>query len=1018
MFSDSLSPLTSPFVSASTADSFCAADSVSAVPSLHALAQDAIARADLSRLKIAQALDLPQCVTLSNGMTLYLRQRKDINAQQPFACLRLAVRAGSMSEDSALAEQQMAHFVEHGLFQGTESFSVEEIKKLMEEIKCPFGADGNAHTDIHETVYKFNNIPLAEGEYFNKCLHLLFEFACKATFPPETMLKERIVIESEHLARIGPDWREIQFIYSQLRKGSGEAEHLADALDPQVQTCGGEELHQHLMSFYKKWYQPHNMALIVVGDFRDNVAEIFQSIEELFNKIPTAEAQGIEEHRLKKAYPIPPKDKILYTCFTHSQLSQSSVEIRTQIPNEQRPSLTPQEIERLLFQELIHSLCLKIFEKRLTPLTAFPDNSFTAFGFSPFPNILAKFTNFTIWSVTANKGRLAEAFKSFASHIFTFYKKGVRESELIAVKKQMDSDSQYQIAGYPNLKNQDLITEYVKAFSHESPFSSRLINLSNTLYYLKKISPTEVEKVIKNKWNLFTPEVQKNNYIFASHPENVQPSSLMADVKENFEKILVEEPIQETILLRDDLDWLPKRPEACAPLTIHYNKQLKYNELHFKNGIRVFLKPIDEEQPAIFLKMIIPHGFKNTQSQEDFLALHIGFYALRYVGLADRTKLDITESLRGQPLLNGEILVEATVDHCEFQLKCKNRKGLELALQLLHSRLGNLQPIYSDEFKNNCLTIIKNTADHHTSTSNVEDVIFLEEFKKLLFNEHPLFKKIEPHEYNSISVEQCQEALKRCFQSLSKGSLVICGNFEYDDAIPLVNSYVGALPASPIKEPEKRWPSLPLPTESKEINLYKGEVKDCSKTSMNIPIAYASDPKDAYLLQRTVSVLSQYIEDRIRFKEQLIYSITCSLFPDPSPNPDHLCFNFLNITFATHSSTHAKIQERIFELIKETGERPSQNFLECANVVRGEMKKNSQLDNQSLEKWFYNLCKHLEKGLSPTIIAEEGRWESALTGDEIYRTFRERISTASTFLTVNMHPASYENQASITLAKS
>jgi zinc protease len=1007
MFSDSLSPLTSPFVSASTADSFCAAGSVCAVPSLHTLAQDAITSADLSQLKIAQALDLPQNVTLSNGMTLYLRQRKDIKAQQPFACLRLVVRTGHMSEDSALFEQQMAHFVEHGLFQGTESFSAEEIKKLMEEIKCPFGADGNAHTNFHETVYKFNNIPLAEGDSLNKCLHLLFEFACKATFPPEAMLKERSVVESELLARMGVNWKQNQFVYSQLRTGSGEAEHAVDAFDPKIQNCDGKELHQHLMNFYKKWYQPHNMALVVVGDFRDNVAEIFQSIEELFNKIPTAQAQGIEEHRLKKAYPVAPKDKILYTCFTHSQLSRSSIQIRNLIPDEKRLSRNLHERERFVFQELIHYLCLKIFEKRLTPLMGMPGNSFTGFSYSSFCNNYSKFTNFATWSVTANQGKLAEAFKAFTSHLFTLYKKGVMEPELMAAKKQMDSDSQHHMSLYPNVKNQDLITGYAEAFSNESPFSSRLMNLSNILYYLKKTSLKEVEEVIKDKWNLFTPEVQKNIYIFASHPESMQPSSLTANIKEDFEKILIEEPLQETILLRNDLDWLPKRPEACAPLAIQYIEQIKCKELRFKNGIRVFLKPVDETQPTILLKMICPYGNKDTQSRSDNLSLQLGFAVLQYLGLADRTRHEITASLQGKPLLMSRIQVEIALNYCEFQVKCKNREGLELALQLLYSRFGNLQPIYSDEFKEIFLTIIKNTTDHLTTIYNTENTIFSRESKELLFDKHFLFKEVEPNELHSITVEQCQEALRECFQNLSLSSLMICGNFECDEVVPLVNSYIGALPTSPAKDQEKKWAFVPFPNENKEKVLYNGDVKDRSKTSLCIPLGHASDEKDLYLLRRTIAVLSQYFQDTIRFEEQLIYSITCSLEGRnvcTLSNPDPLFFNHLNITFVSSPSMHAKIHERILDLLTKVPEQPSEKFLESSDIVKERQKKLIELDNRSIEKWFPKLSEYLQIGSDLSLIAEEQQWENSLTHNELYQACRERIFANPRCLKLTMHP--------------
>jgi zinc protease len=1004
MLPNSLSP-TSPFVPA--AGSAVSAGSVSAVPSLHTLAQAAIVNADLSQLKIAQALDLPQCVTLSNGMTLYFQQRKDINAQRPFACLHLVVRTGFLGEDLALAEREISHFVEHGLFQGTESFSAEEIKNLMEEFKCPFGPDGTAHTTFYETVYKFNNIPLAEGDSLNKCLHLLFEFACKATFPPEAMLKEREVVENEFLKREGVNHKHNKFLYGQLRAGSGMEGYMPNVFDPPIQNCGGSELHQRLMNFYKKWYQPHNMALVVVGDFGDQAAKAFQSIEELFNKIPTAKEQGLEEHRLKKAYPILPKDKILYTCFKHSQLSRSSLQIITPISDEKRLSHNPQEMERFIFQELTHYLCQKIFERRLSPLTRLPDTPFTGIAGSSFPSRNDKATKFNSWKIEANQGKLAEAFKSFTSHMFTFYKKGAMESELMIVKKQLDSALQHEKSLYPTRKNQNLINNYVDTFSSEGVLLPWLSELSNRIYSLKKISLKEVEEVLKDKWNLFTPEVQQNISILAAHPENAQPSSLMNEIKEDFEKILIEEPMQEVLVLRDDLDWLPKRPEACAPLATQYMEQIECNELRFKNGIRVFLKPVNKTHPYIMLKMICPYGHKDTQSRSHRLSMQIAFVLLQNLGLADRTYHETRASLQEKPLLMSGVHVAATGDCCEFQVACKNKEGLELALQLLYSRLSNLQPIYSDEFKETFLTVVKNTTDFITTIYNTEDRIFSRESKELLYDGHLLFKEMEPNELDSITVEQCQEAIKECFQSLSKSSLVICGNFECDEAIPLVNSYIGALPTSPAKKQEKQWPSVPIPSENKEKTLYNGDVKDRSKTSLYIPLGYASDEKDLYLMRRTIAVLSQYFHDTIRWKEQLIYSITCNLEGRnvcTLLNPDPLVFNHLNITFVSPPAMHAKIHERILDLLTKVPEQPSEKFLESSGVVKERQQKLMELDGLSTEKWFPKLCQYLQIGSDLSFIVEERNWENSLTHNQLYQTFRERIFTNPRCLKLTMHP--------------
>jgi zinc protease len=997
MLSDAFPPLTNPFdraITTSETNASVSAGSISAVPSLRTLVQNAIANADLSQPRIAQALNLPVCVTLSNGMTLYFQQREDTNASQPFASLRLVVRTGYMSEDFALAEQQMAHLVEHGLFQGTESFSAEEIKKLMEEILCPLGADGSAHTDFHETVYKFNNVPTA-GLAFGKCLRLMFEFACKATFPPEALLKERAIVEDEILKLKGYESEYSKFVHSQVYAGSGQAEHLFDnPFDPKIKNCDGKELHQRLMNFYKKWYQPHNMALIVVGDFDENAGGVFQFIEKIFKSIPAAKEQGLEEYRLKKAYPVPPRDKILYACFTHSQLSESYINIQTPISDEKRLSKNPREKERFFFKEFVHSICLAIFRNRLASLRSSPDCPFTYYSFSPLPSMGDKFTNFNKWQVYADQGKLVEAFKSFTSHIFTFYKKGITESELTAIKNCI-----LRAAPRPPIyKDADLAGDYAFRFSNETTLAPYLTDLSNQMYYLKKVSRADVEEVIKEKWNLFTPEVQKDISISAFHPINGQPSSLMTDLREWFEKIPIVKPIQETIQLRDDFNWLPKRPAACKPVIAQHIKQIKSNELQFENGIRVFLKSVKQEPSTILLKMMIPHGLQNMQSRSDLLALELGFTVLQQLGLADRTSYEVIASLKTNPILKSNVMTKAALTHCEFQTECESMEGLKLALQMLYSRLENLQPIYSDEFKRSYLKVIKNKIDGYTAASKTENGIFSREACELVLGEHPLLKSRELKDFDSITVEQCQEAIKECFQNLSKSTLVICGNFDCNDVTPLVNSYVGALSTSPIKGQKKQRLPLPFPTENKEKIFYEGEEKDRSKTLLTIPIVFPSSAKDSFLLRKSLFVLLQYLRNTIRFKEQLIYSFDSVLLSQA------IGFNLLEITFSSSSSLHDKVCEHILKLLTKAPEQAPKLFLEGSTVVRNVNEKKTELGASNVETLFSRMCEYVENGFHPIVMSEEIDWESTFTDEVAYRILQERIFANPRFIKLTMHP--------------
>src|SRR5438552_2616890 len=84
----------------------------------------------------------------ANGMSYYIRANKKPEKR---AELRLVVKAGSILE--ADDQQGLAHVVEHMAFNGTSHFPKHDVVSFLESLGMRFGADVNAYTSFHETVY-------------------------------------------------------------------------------------------------------------------------------------------------------------------------------------------------------------------------------------------------------------------------------------------------------------------------------------------------------------------------------------------------------------------------------------------------------------------------------------------------------------------------------------------------------------------------------------------------------------------------------------------------------------------------------------------------------------------------------------------------------------------------------------------------------------------------------------------------------------------------------------------------
>ena len=141
---------------------------------------------------------------LPNEFTVCFQHRKKVNSEQPMASIRLAVKTGFIAENLP-EEANLSHFTEHALFLGTTSYSQEAIKEHFESLGCEIGSDANAYTIYENTVYELNHVPTHNKDLVLKCIHMMYEFACQATFPPDLVRNESKVVQQELLeAKQGP----------------------------------------------------------------------------------------------------------------------------------------------------------------------------------------------------------------------------------------------------------------------------------------------------------------------------------------------------------------------------------------------------------------------------------------------------------------------------------------------------------------------------------------------------------------------------------------------------------------------------------------------------------------------------------------------------------------------------------------------------------------------------------------------------------------------------------------------
>ena len=246
-------------------------------------------------LALAQELyirDLP------NGAKLIVKPREDT----PAVALHVWFRVGSVYEN--YEEKGMAHFLEHMLFNGSEKYPYGEVDRIVESL----GGNINAGTSKDFTYY---HIEIA-APYWREALDVLYQITMKALLDEKMIEKEKeIVIEELRRGKDNPS----TVLWETFEK-------TAYKVSPyRFPVIGFENTirkftREMLLRFYRNFYQPRNMAVVIVGNV--DPKEVEEEVLKTFGReegrpvpkvqIPSEpEQQGarferIEDPRVQKAY--------------------------------------------------------------------------------------------------------------------------------------------------------------------------------------------------------------------------------------------------------------------------------------------------------------------------------------------------------------------------------------------------------------------------------------------------------------------------------------------------------------------------------------------------------------------------------------------------------------------------------------------------------------------------------------------------------------------------------------------
>ncbi len=280
--------------------------------------------------------------TLENGLTYYVRSN---DAPAGHLDLRLIVRAGGMHDP--VGAEGTAHFVEHMLFNGTESFPRNELNETLRDIGLELGPDENAFTTYDSTVYFMSITTSGTEQLIDKLdvpFEILSEWATSATILPDDVSAERGIVRNELDLRAGSAdghvrqaINDLMFVgtpYEAVRIGGTHAS--LGAIAP-----------GHLLDFYATWYVPRNMAVIAVGDLDES--KLQDLVERHFERLPSRPPVPAS-----KRWPASIAQVPQFTHAVHADVGVPYVSINWQTPVWRRGTACGERFR--IFDQIVHRM--------------------------------------------------------------------------------------------------------------------------------------------------------------------------------------------------------------------------------------------------------------------------------------------------------------------------------------------------------------------------------------------------------------------------------------------------------------------------------------------------------------------------------------------------------------------------------------------------------------------------------------------------------------------------------------
>ncbi|MDR2516387.1 MAG: insulinase family protein [Spirochaetaceae bacterium] len=836
--------------------------------------------------------------TLPNGLSYYiLKNSKPENR----AFLALAVRAGSVMEEDS--EQGLAHFVEHMGFNGTARFPQAQLRDYLRSLGMRFGAHLNAYTYFDETVYSLETPVETDAATGIKrvparALAILDDWSHAMTFDPEEVDAERSIILEEYRTRLGAGERVSRQLLQAILRGSIYPQRRPIGLPEIIQNAPAEQL----VNFYRKWYRPDNMAIILVGDFDDEALE--QSLAAHF----TAPEPAVPPPALPNTeLPPPVKNNTHVAIITDPEYSYTRIDAYYKLESAARG--TDLASYR---NDIMRGLIEQIISRRFDETADNPDTPYASAG--AWEERFGGTGRFYVMAAVAKPGSARESLRAILREKESIFRYGFTAPEIETAKRALISNFRQQLSERDRQESASYISRFTSHFLRDISMPDIAWELETVESLLPGITARDLAAMARSFFK--TGDLTLTIIAPEAEAEALPAEAEVREIIAASSRARIARPAE----YASKGDLVAGEPGAGSIVSVQTDNASGAHIITLSNGASVIVKTTANKNNEIVLYAVSRGGSASVPPEEAWsaylapeLAQASGLGPYRRAELAERlAEKQVSLSFWTSRLSRG------------FQ-GSSTREDIRTLFELLY--LGFTEP----RIDNDAVRVVADQYRTQLARRNENpDQYFSDEVTRIVYGNNPWIRPMTMEDINGISIDAAARFIKRAANPADY-TFVFTGNVDVEFIAPYLETWLASIPAGTAAW--NAWPNPGIARPGKaEHQFYRGrEEKSTVVLCWFMPQSWTPEAYTA------AAVLSEYLDivliDEIREKLGGVYSIGASAAISSVPPPGEA---ILQSSFACDPGRAVELSDAVireFEKIAR-GQIDPGNFAKAVDALK------------------------------------------------------------------------------------